>query len=98
MFRTFTSAAILALTITGAQAGPATVQFGDLDLSRPGDTQVLNSRIEKAAETACTSLSGLSPVVFYHAWFAKCVSGTTADMSARIAALSTGKARAFASK
>jgi DNA-binding winged helix-turn-helix (wHTH) protein len=39
MFHTFTSAAILVLIITAAQADPTTVQFGDLDLDeteRPG--------------------------------------------------------------
>ena len=98
MFRTFTSAAILALTITAALADSTTVQFGDLDLSRPADMRVLNSRIEKAVETACSPLRGSGPSLFYRAFFARCVSNTTARMSARIAALSTGKGLAVASK
>ena len=93
MFRTFTSAAILALTITAAQADPTNVQFGDLDLSRPADMQVLNSRIEKAVETACSSLRGSGPLMFY-----ECMSNTTARMSARFATLTSGMYYAFASK
>ena len=54
MFRTFTASAILALALTtAAQAGPAIVRFGDLDLSRPQDNRILNSRIQDAARSAC---------------------------------------------
>jgi UrcA family protein len=98
MFRTFTTAAILAMTIASAQAYPAiTVRFGDLDLSRPADTQVLNSRIEKAAETACDTMQFSRASIFYSQWYARCVSNAVAKTSARIASVS-GKYRAFASK
>ena len=103
MFRIFTAAAMLTLTLAlplaAAQADPAiTVHFGDLDLSRTADTQALNSRIEKAAETACTSLRDVRPRMFYNAWFAQCVREATAMTSARIAALTSTRYRAVASK
>jgi UrcA family protein len=98
MFRTFATAAILTLTITAAQAGPsAIVRLSDLDLSRPADTQVLNGRIEKAAEAACNSVKASSSTLNYNHWYARCVSNTVAETSARIAAVS-GKSRAIASK
>jgi UrcA family protein len=99
MFRTFTTAAILTLTITAAQAGPAAiVRFGDLDLSRPTDVQVLNGRIEKAAEFICDSLGGSRSSIYYNQWYARCVSNAVADTSARIASVASSKNRAFASK
>ena len=98
MFRTLITAAMLTLTITAAQAGSTiTVRFGDLDLSRPADTQVLNSRIEKAAETACDTMQFSRASIFYSQWYARCVSNAVAKTSARIASVS-GKYRAFASK
>ena len=54
MFRTFMTAAILALTVTAAQAGDVTIHVGDLDLTRAQDTQMLASRVQAAAKTACT--------------------------------------------
>jgi UrcA family protein len=98
MFRTFFTATMLTLTITAAQAGPsAVVHFGDLDLSRPADVQVLNSRIEKAAEATCGVPDERTTSIYYRQWHAKCVSHAMADTSARIAAVS-GKSRTFASK
>ncbi|HWU56850.1 MAG TPA: UrcA family protein, partial [Rhizomicrobium sp.] len=70
--------------------------FGDLNLSNPADTRVLNSRIENAAEAACASLK--APSMFYKTWHARCVSNATARVSAQIASLSSGKYRTFASK
>ena len=58
MFRTFMTAAILALTVTAAQAGDVTIHVGDLDLTRAQDTQMLASRVQAAAKTACTSEFG----------------------------------------
>jgi UrcA family protein len=102
MFRTFTAAttaAILALTITAAQAGPTiTVRFGDLDLSRPADTQVLDGRIHQAAVTACASRRSSKTSAYYRTWFETCVRNATADTTARIAAVSSSKYRAVASK
>jgi UrcA family protein len=98
MFRTFITTAILTLTITAAQAGPsAVVRFGDLDLSRPADVQVLNSRIEKAAEASCNVADRNATSLFYQQWHATCIGHAVADTSARIAAVSN-KYRAFASK
>jgi len=99
MFRTFTTAAVLSLTITAAQAGPAvTVQFGDLDLSRPSDTRVLDGRIHQAAATACTMWRSSKTSAYYRTWFENCVRNATADTTARIAAISSSKYRAVASK
>jgi len=99
MFRTFITAAILTLTITAAQAGPsaAIVHFGDLDLSRPADVQVLNSRIAKAAEATCGMPDSRTTSLYYRQWQSKCISHAVADTSARIASVS-GKNRTFASK
>ena len=56
MFRNFTTAAILALTVTAAQAGNSvTVRFGDLDLTRAKDAQLLDSRVHAAATLVCGS-------------------------------------------
>ena len=99
MFRTLITTAMLTLTITAAQAGPAAVVlFGDLDLSRAGDVQVLNSRIEKAAEATCNVADPHATSLYYKQWHATCISRAVTDTSARIAAVSGNKYRAFASK
>jgi UrcA family protein len=98
MFRIFATAAILALTIVTAEAGPAvTVRYGDLDLSSAAGAHVLNSRIEQAAQTTCAGLRGPARSLFYRAWHAGCVRDVSADTSARIAALSSTP-RVIASK
>ena len=61
MFRTFTTAAILVLVATAAQAGPRIVythhalklDLHDLDLSRAADQRVLQGRIADAADQVC---------------------------------------------
>src|SRR6185437_8321975 len=53
MFRTITAAALLALTITAAQAASLTVRYGDLNLSNADDARILASRVQTAAEAAC---------------------------------------------
>ena len=99
MFRTFITAALLTLTITAAHAGPpAVVRFGDLDLSRPADVQVLNGRIEKAAEATCNVADPHGTSLYYQEWRAACLSRAVANTSARIAAVSGNKHRALASK
>ena len=99
MFRTLITTAILTLTITAAQAGPSTVvRFGDLDLSRPADVQVLNGRIEKAAEATCNVADPNGTKLYYQQWQATCISRAVAHTTARIAAVSGNKYRAFASK
>ena len=99
MFRMFNTAAILALTLTAAQAGASiTVGYKDLDLSRPGDSRVLDSRIRQAAETVCASHFGPSTKLFHERWFENCVRHGVADTRVRIMAQSSGKYRAVASK
>ena len=98
MFRTLITTAMLTLTITAAQAGPAVVLFGDLDLSRAADVQVLNSRIEKAAEATCKVADPRATSLYYQKWHSTCISRAVTDTSARIASVSTNKTRAFASK
>ena len=53
MFRTFTAAAVIALTVTAASAGTVTVTLKGLDLSSPAAGQELAARIQVAAEEAC---------------------------------------------
>lgn len=99
MFRMSTTAAILALTLSAAQAGPAvTIHYGDLDLSRPDDSRVLDSRIRQAAETLCASLHGADTKIFFDRWFDNCVRYGVDDTKARIMAQSSGKHRAVARK
>jgi UrcA family protein len=99
MFRNFTATAILALTLaTAAQAGPAIVRFDDLDLSRPQDNRVLNSRIHDAATTACAGLRDARPSLLYKVWFENCVRRGSNHLAWQIAALSPNKSLAVASK
>ena len=58
LFRTFLTAATLALTIAGAHAddvsqASAYVSFGDLNLSQPADARILAARLEDAAKSVC---------------------------------------------
>ena len=102
MFRTITTAAILVLSLalpaTAQTASSVIVRFGDLDLSRPADVQLLDGRIQTAAATACTDLLSKRTSHFYQTWFARCVSQTSAKTSSQIASLSSGRYRAVASK
>ena len=42
-----------------------TVDFSDLNLSRPGDAQMLDQRIQQAASTACSQLDQAFPESLY---------------------------------
>jgi UrcA family protein len=56
MFRSFTTAVILAFAVTAAHAddfASTNVTFGDLDLSQPADAKVLADRLEGAAKSVC---------------------------------------------
>jgi UrcA family protein len=53
MIRTFTTAALFALTIASAQAGTVGINFKDLDLSSPDGSRILAERVHTAAEQAC---------------------------------------------
>ena len=100
MFRTITTAAILALTITVAQAGDSiTVRFGDLDLARASDTQVLAGRVHAAAVLVCIS-DGLQrfPVKLEdRSRRDRCISDVSKTLSAKVLAMS-GQARKLAVK
>ena len=68
MYRSFTTAAILALAITAAHAddyASTRVTFGDLDLSQPADAKVLADRLEDAAKSVCIQANpdDVSPAV-----------------------------------
>ncbi|HEX4272919.1 MAG TPA: UrcA family protein [Rhizomicrobium sp.] len=98
MFRMFATAAVLALSLSAAQADPAvTVRYGDLDLSSAAGAHVLNSRIQQAAQTTCAGLRNPRPPLFYHDWYAGCVRNVSAETTMRIVALS-GRLRTIASK
>lgn len=71
MFRTLTVAALLALSLTAAQA----------------DTASINSRIQQAAENVCAPLTGpRTTSLVYKKWYASCVSASAAKITAEVAA------------
>ena len=58
MLRTVTAAALLAFTITAAQAddrpqASVPVAYGDLNLAKPADAKILADRLQAAATLAC---------------------------------------------
>jgi UrcA family protein len=55
MLRTLTVTALLALSITAAQADDAStlVSYADLDLSKPVDARTLAARLQDAATAVC---------------------------------------------
>jgi len=85
MFRTLTVTALFALSLTtAAQAAPAM------------DAPSLNSRIQQAAENVCAPLLGSRPTsLLYKKWFADCVTGSAAKITAEVA---PDKHRTLASK
>ena len=100
MFRTFTTAAILALTVTAAQAGDSvTVRFGDLDLAKAKDAQVLASRVHAAAALVCASEGqDRHPVLLeYRLTSDRCIAGVSQTLSAKVLAMA-GQTGKFASK
>jgi UrcA family protein len=89
MFRAFTTASILALTVTNAHAASdVEVKFGDLDLSKPSDANILEDRIQQAANTVCGPLlwSYPSSFIFYRRWFNGCVNTAGARITRRVEA------------
>ena len=100
MFRTITTAAILVLAATAAQAGAtATVMFGDLDLTRPGDMQVLAGRVRAAATLFCTDGGqDRHPVLLeYRSRQERCIASISKTISATVLAMS-GNPRKLADK
>jgi UrcA family protein len=92
MLRAFTAVSILVLTVTTANAypyPPIEVTFGDLDLSRSSDANVLRERVQQAANTACGQLQFAypsPPSLYYRVWFRDCVSATSAKTTRQIEA------------
>jgi UrcA family protein len=99
MFRTFTTAAVLALTVATAQAGDVTtVHFGDLNLANASDAQILAGRVNTAAESACGSQFPVrDPSLFYKSMYEYCVLRVSQATSAKVLAM-MGQARKIANK
>ncbi|HTF42360.1 MAG TPA: UrcA family protein [Terriglobales bacterium] len=100
MFRTFTAAAVLALTVATAQAGDvATVHFGDLNLANPTDAQTLAGRVHTAAALVCVSENQDRNLVLLHYRLQreKCIADVSQTISAKVVAMS-GQARKLAAK
>jgi UrcA family protein len=99
MFRAFTTASILALTVTTAHAdSDVEVKFGDLDLSKPSDARILDDRIQQAANKFCDPLLWSLPAsfVFYRSWFNGCINAASARITRSVEARA-GQYPAFAS-
>ena len=90
MFRAFTTATILALTVTAARAASSDIEvpFGDLDLSKPSDATILQDRIQQAASRVCDQLlwTYTASPTFYRSWFNSCVGATSAQTTRRVEA------------
>ena len=83
MFRTFTIAALFALAATTAQADSSTqVAFGDLNLSRPQDAQILADRLQTAAKMVCLSANSIPNIG--KAEMQECVDAAISTATARI--------------
>jgi UrcA family protein len=98
MFRAFTTASILALTVTTAHAATDTVevQFGDLDLSKPADARILDNRIQQAANGVCDELLWSYPAAgVYQYWFKRCMDASVAQFTRRVEAR-VGEYRTYA--
>jgi UrcA family protein len=95
MYRIFTAAALLALTITAAQAGDiVTVHFGDLDPASASDAQTVAARIHDAAEEVCAPVADprMRPISHYGAIFDHCVYRTSNSAIAKYQALAAATA------
>jgi UrcA family protein len=97
MFRTFMTAAILALTVIAAQAGDiVTVHVGDLDLARAQDAQILDTRVQAAAKTACTPEFGAHTHAIAHnnAVFQSCVKQASKSAMTKYQTMANARAAA----
>jgi UrcA family protein len=89
MFRTLTLAAALSLMAAAAQA--ETVYFGDLDTASPAGAKTLASRVQTAAESACSAWKqDANRSMFYAATYQGCIS--TASHQAISQAMSFNRA------
>jgi UrcA family protein len=98
MLRTFATAALLALSVTAAQAGDAppsvNVAFGDLNLSHPADAKILAGRLQAAAIHVChDATDGLYGVAADHV-MRECVRDAIDVALAHIASSQTNAVRA----
>ena len=95
MFRTFITAAVLAMTITAAQAGGiVTLHVSDLNPTNTKDAQLLTARIHDAAEAACAPVAvrDASPISYYGAIFEQCVYRTSNSAMSKYQALAKATA------
>lgn len=76
--------AFAAITITEQRS--VTVRYGDLDLSKPRDAQILLGRINRAAERACESPSDRTDLVDYGN-YSTCVSDAIEQAVAQVPTL-----------
>lgn len=104
MFRTFATAALLALTIGTAQAGPFSLQFGDLNLSNAADARILASRAHSLAEEVCADWkpdmwqkNSFYVNRFYMRIYDSCIDTTSHRLTTRAMAKSAARATHFAS-
>jgi UrcA family protein len=92
MLRTITTVTLLTLAVTAAHADDAmpsvNVAFGDLNLSRPADAQVLAERLQSAAISVCRNATDGMGVAARHVMH-ECVSDAINVALARIAAAQT---------
>jgi UrcA family protein len=86
MIRTFTIAAILALTTVAAQARDTRVAFADLDIANPAGAQMLAGRLHQAAAALCAMDKPNSGTIalFYGAVEKGCVNDISTRALARI--------------
>jgi len=95
MFRTFITAAVLAMTVAAAQAGGiVTLHVGDLNPTNTKDAQLLTARIHDAAEAACAPVAvrDASPISYYGAIFEQCVYRTSNSAMSKYQALAKATA------
>lgn len=99
MIRTFTIAAILALTTIAAQARDTRVAFADLDIANPASAQVLAGRVHQAATAFCAMEKPNSGTIalFYGTIEKNCVSDVSVRALARIRVMA-GTQRQYAQR
>ena len=97
MFRAFTAASILALTVTAAQAAPANdAKFNNQDVSNPSDGSVFEARAQQFAYGLCGQLRDTdSTSQFYQNWFNRCM-GSTGATAQRLLEARAGRNEMFA--
>lgn len=100
MFRSIATIALIALSVTAAQAGESKVRFSDLDLASPAGMQTLKGRIHDAAMAACTPAAldfGVSAARVYEAEHAQktCVTRLSEVTLVKVRSLASAARPAF---